>query len=149
MQSENLAQSDDEDDELIEEEKDTEELNDEDEPSDRRSRYHAAFDDAKNCDTQGYVSQNIDPSNLSIRSLKDLTAISWAVFCTNDPAESTETEDIQNNVFKIQALDTTNVLQRLNLGAAMLRMEKKKLKAKLALAGKGEEENVEELDEEL
>jgi hypothetical protein len=56
-----------------------------------------------------------------------------------------EQDEIQHNVFKIQALDHTNVLQRLNLGAAMLRMEMKKLKAKLALAGKGNEEKEEEI----
>lgn len=107
---------------------------------DRRSRYYEAFDNAKIADTYGYISPNIDPSKTSIRSLKDLTAISWAVFCTN-AEDCTEQEEIQNNVFKIQALDATNVLQRLNLGAAMLQMEKKKLSAKLALAGKsGEEE---------
>lgn len=78
----------------------------------------------------------MDPEKTTIRSLKDLTAISWAVFCTADRADLSETEEIQYNVFKIQALDTKSVLQRLNLGAAMLRMEKKKLKAKLALAGK-------------
>ena len=36
---------------------------------------------------------------------------------------------------KIQALDMTNVLQRLQLASAMLRAEATKLKAKLALAG--------------
>ena len=46
---------------------------------------------------------------------------------------------------KIQALDMTNVLQRLQLAAAMLREEKKKLKAKLSLAGiKGSSGNEDE-----
>ncbi|KAL3789971.1 hypothetical protein ACHAWO_002025 [Cyclotella atomus] len=114
--------------------------------NDRRSRYFKAFEDAKIADTQGYISQNIDPSkSTTIRSLKDLTAISWAVFCTDDVTQMSEQDEIQHNVFKIQALDHTNVLQRLNLGAAMLRMEMKKLKAKLALAGKGNEEKEEEI----
>ena len=103
---------------------------------DRRTRYYNAFENAKNCDTQGYISQTIDTKNTSIRTLKDLTAISWAVFCTSTDSEDISLADVaQYNVFKIQALDNTNVLQRLNLGAAMLRMEKKKLKAKLAVVG--------------
>ena len=109
--------------------------------NDRRARYYKAFEDAKISDTQGYISPAVDPKKTTIRSLKDLTAISWAVFCTADPADLSETEEIQYNVFKIQALDTKSVLQRLNLGAAMLRMEKKKLKAKLALAGKPDKSN--------
>ena len=109
--------------------------------NDRRARYYKAFEDAKISDTQGYISPAVDPKKTTIRSLKDLTAISWAVFCTADPVDLSETEEIQYNVFKIQALDTKSVLQRLNLGAAMLRMEKKKLKAKLALAGKPDKSN--------
>jgi hypothetical protein len=114
-----------------------------DDMNDRRSRFFQAFEDAKIADTQGYISQNIDPSKTktTIRSLKDLTAISWAVFCTTDLTQMTEQDEIQHNVFKIQALDHTNVLQRLNLGAAVLRMEKKKLKAKLALAVKQGNDN--------
>jgi hypothetical protein len=137
----NDEQLDNDDDDDDEEEEGSEGF----ETLDRRSRYHEAFENAKNSDTQGYISQTIDPSKSSIRTIKDLTAISWAVFCTSDLAHTTEAEEIQHNVFRIQALDMTNVVQRLNLGAALLRMEKKKLKAKLAVAGNTDEKNEEEL----
>ncbi len=116
---------------------------------DRRTRFHTAFQNAKQSDTYGYVTPSTPTSdNLSkptIRSPKDLTALSWAAFCTADPSDLTEAEELQQNVFKIQALDMTNVMTRLQLSAAMLRMEKKRLQAKLALAGMGKSENEEEL----
>ncbi|KAL3777219.1 hypothetical protein ACHAW5_007652 [Stephanodiscus triporus] len=120
---------------------DTEEDNDEnesledetDENTDRVAQFYQAFESAKEADTFGYIFQSTDaPDNLSnqtIRNSKDLVAISWASFCTGDR------NNLQRDVVKIQALDTTNVLQRLQLAAAMLREEKKKWKAKLALAG--------------
>jgi hypothetical protein len=108
-------------------------LDDEEFP-DRRSKYCAAFEEALESDTQGYITPTT--SNKPSRTLKDLTAISWAAFCTSE-LDSNNAEDMQQNVFKIQALDTTNVLTRLQLGAAMLRMEKQKWRAKLALAGMG------------
>ena len=114
---------------------------------DRRTRFHTAFQNAKESDTYGYVTPSTPTSdNLSkptIRSPKDLTALSWAAFCTADASDLTEAEELQQNVFKIQALDMTNVMMRLQLSAAMLRMEKKRLRAKLALAGMGKSENEE------
>lgn len=119
-----------EEDEFSEEEKDDDAL-------DRVAQFERAFEDANESDTFGYVLQ---PSNAvdnlsqrttrssAVRSPKDLTAISWAAFCTGDR------NDLQRDVMKIQALDTTNVMQRLQLAAAMLREEKKKWTAKLALA---------------
>ena len=119
--------------------------NDEDEEHlDRVAQFEEAFEGAKETDTFGYVVQPYNAvDNLSwpdqskkkkkqsstMRTPKDLTAISWAAFCTGNRT------DIQRDVMKIQALDMTNVLQRLQLASAMLRQEKKKLKAKLALAG--------------
>ena len=105
---------------------------------DRVAQFYQAFESAKEADTFGYIFQSTHaPDNLStqkdskgtIRNSKDLAAISWASFCTG------EKNNLQRDVIKIQALDTTNVLQRLQLAAAMLREEKKKWKAKLALAG--------------
>ncbi len=109
-----------------------------DENIDRVAQFYQAFESAKEADTFGYIFQSTHaPDNLStqkdskgtIRNSKDLAAISWASFCTG------EKNNLQRDVIKIQALDTTNVLQRLQLAAAMLREEKKKWKAKLALAG--------------
>lgn len=119
---------------------------------DRVAQFYQAFESAKEADTFGYIiSQSTThdaPDNLSkqttdsnkgtIRNSKDLAAISWASFCTG------EKNNLQRDVIKIQALDTTNVLQRLQLAAAMLREEKKKWKAKLALAGITDSGNTDE-----
>lgn len=116
------------------------------ENGDRMAQFREAFMSAKECcDYQGYVIQptagsdtpSTDKKNPA-RSPKDLTAISWACFCTG------EKDNMQQNVFKIQALDMTSPLQRLHLGAALMRMEKKKLQAKLSLVGLREEDGSED-----
>ena len=115
---------DEEDDELLEEDVDESKIDD------RVAQFQKAFEDAKETDTFGYVLQTINVNDKStIRTPKDLTAISWASFCTG------QADNIQREVMKIQALDETNVLKRLQLAAAMLREEKKVLRAKLSLAG--------------
>jgi len=131
---------DDEDDELAEDETEFDKL-------DRVAQFQQAFESAKETDTFGYVLQptnamdDLSPQTKpkqTTRSPKDLTAISWAAFCTGDK------NNMQRDVMKIQALDMTNVMQRLQLASTMLREEKKKWKAKLALAGIkdiGEEES--------
>eukprot|EP00581_Thalassiosira_minuscula_P002442 CAMPEP_0183736074 /NCGR_PEP_ID=MMETSP0737-20130205/48442_1 /TAXON_ID=385413 /ORGANISM="Thalassiosira miniscula, Strain CCMP1093" /LENGTH=493 /DNA_ID=CAMNT_0025969989 /DNA_START=61 /DNA_END=1542 /DNA_ORIENTATION=- len=112
---------------------------------DRLAQFQKAFQHAKETDTFGYVvqpttaiddlsqteyiKQQTSSTATNIRTPKDLTAISWAAFCTGDK------NNIQRDVMKIQALDMSNVMQRLQLASAMLREEKKKLAAKLALAG--------------
>jgi hypothetical protein len=120
-----------------------------DERTDRMTQFSQAFESAKEADTFGYILQSTNaPDNLSkqtkskqtIRNSKDLAAISWASLCTG------EKNNLQRDVIKIQALDTTDVLQRLQLAAAMLREEKKKWKAKLALAGIIDSGNIEESD---
>ena len=113
----------DEDEDEFESESESEE---DDENMDRVARFQQALERAKEVDTFGYV--NPKKHDTSLRLPRDLTAISWAAFIG-------DSNDVQLNIMKIQALDFTNVLQRLQLGAAMLREEEKKLKAKLALAG--------------
>ena len=113
----------DDDDDLLEEEIDESKM-------DRVAQFQKAFEDAKETDTFGYVLQTINVNDKSIiRTPKDLTAISWAAFCTG------KADNIQREVMKIQALDEINILKRLQLAAAMLREEKKVLRAKLSLAG--------------
>jgi hypothetical protein len=109
---------------------------DTDEKIDRVEQFRQAFENAKETDTFGYVlppTLDILPKSEligeAVRTAKDLAAISWAAFCTG------EKNNIARDVMKIQALDTINILQRLQLAAAMLRDEKKKCRAKLALAG--------------
>jgi len=131
LEDDAAVDEDDEDDKdgfLGEEEADDEKL-------DRVAQFQKAFESAKETDTFGYVLQPTDViDNLSqpkkgnaVRTPKDLTAVSWAAFCTGNP------NDIERDVMKVQALDMLNVMQRLQLASAMLREEKKKLRAKLAL----------------
>jgi len=136
----------DDDDEDEDEDVDEWAENEPDENLDRVAQFHQAFESAKETDTFGYVLQPTDAiddpspteSKKTIRTPKELTAISWAAFCTG------EKNDIKRDVVKIQALDITNVLQRLQLASAMLREEKKVWKAKLALAGMKDNGNNEE-----
>ena len=129
-----------------EEDDDDEEEDDGDDDSeilDRVAQFQEAFESAKETDNQGYILQptTTTTDNLSrqkdekvqLRSPKDLTAISWAAFCTGQNDNSKES--IKRQAIQIQALDMTNVIQRMQLASAMLREEQKSLKAKLALAG--------------
>jgi len=125
-----------------EEEEDEEEDDDYDDSEilDRVAQFQQAFEDAKETDNQGYILQPTTATdNLSkdeqvrLRSPQDLTAISWAAFCTG-PKDNSK-ESIKRQAIQIQALDMTNVIQRMQLAAAMLREEQNSLKAKLALAG--------------
>jgi Lon protease-like protein len=135
-----------EEDDAIEDTEDEDDGNalpdDSDEDIDRVAQFAAAFESAKEADTFGYImpSTLAVPDNLlskaggsskqtTIRNSKDLVGISWAAFCTGDK------NNLQRDVIKIQALDMTNILKRLQLAASMLLEEKKRLKAKLALAG--------------
>lgn len=121
-----------------EEEDDDDEDEDDLDVVDRVTQFETAFESAKESDNQGYILQpstatdNLSSSNKNdnvLRTPKDLTAISWAAFCTGEP------DNVQRQAIQIQALDMTNVIQRLQLASAMLREEQMSLKAKLALAG--------------
>ena len=123
------------------EEDDDDEDDDDSEILDRVAQFQEAFQSAKETDNQGYILQPTTATdNLSekdeqvrLRTPKDLTAISWAAFCTG-PNDNSK-ESIKRQAIQIQALDMTNVIQRMQLASAMLREEQNSLKAKLALAG--------------
>lgn len=78
-------------------------------------------------DTQGYqvVAQQ---SNLAERTPQELTAISWAAFCTEVYAEA-------DALFRIQALDSANLFERLKLGLLLLKQKEKDIKVKLKKSG--------------
>ena len=79
-------------------------------------------------------------SNLE-RTPQELTAISWAAFCTNVLPE-------EDAAYRIQALDSDDVFERLKLASHMLREKKKRLRQLMEKAGikfQGEDE----LDEDL
>lgn len=100
---------------------------------DRRGRFKQAYEVALSTDTQGYMTRQ---GGITIdRSPQELTAISWAAFCTNIlPAEDV--------LVRIQALDCQDLFERLKLAAHMLKEKKNSLKVAMKKAGipfKGEE----------
>ena len=77
-------------------------------------------------DTQGYrVSES---AALTERSPQELSASSWASFCTNILPE----EDAS---YRIQAMDCENLFDRLKLASHMLREKKHVLKKEMEKAG--------------
>lgn len=85
---------------------------------DRSGRFRSAFKTAKATDHQGYI-KPLSASRCE-RSLQDLTAISWAAFCTDEDAQETTT-------YRIQALDCDELFERLKLGSHMVKEKKENL----------------------
>lgn len=96
---------------------------DEDIAMDRTAQFQEAFRQAKSCDSQGYMTSASSSPMEGERSAQDLTAISWAIFCTDDVDQT----------IRIQALDCDDLFDRLKMGSSMLRENKAELEAKLAL----------------
>lgn len=120
-------------------EEDEHEDDDEEELFGRYADYKNAVKEAMAADSVFQSSANNDnlaSPNFKLRSGKELVATSWAAFCTGDASA-------QGEVMKIQALDMTAPIQRLQLASAMLREEKKKLQAKLMLSGLSREDEKE------
>ena len=79
------------------------------------------------------------------RTPQELTAISWAAFCTELLPE-------QEATYRIQALDSDNLFDRLKLASYMLRHKKAQLRTKLEKAGlpiKGDDMEGGDLDEKV
>jgi hypothetical protein len=98
---------------------------DDDTELDRRGLFQQAFQVAMETDSQGYLSSAITEE----RSPKELTALSWAAFCTD------ETMDLEVATFRIQALDETKLEERLKLASTMFKGKKSGLEAKLKNVG--------------
>ena len=109
------------------EDEDDEDSDDDDEPGvclDRLSRFQKAYATALATDTQGYRVTD----DTGDRSAQELTAMSWAAFCTDLlPSE--------DSTFRIQALDSDNLFERLKLASQMLREKKAQLRVKMHKAG--------------
>jgi len=161
-QLEDAFYSDDEDDEEEDDDDDDDNDDDDDEMLDRAARFREAFRLAKSTDTQGYtVSSPTMPATstgaAAIRSAQDLTAISWAAFSTDPPMDThgeainiivdedgNEYEGVplqptaKSITYRIQALDSNDLFERLKLASFMLRERRDDLKAEVAdLEGKG------------
>ena len=76
------------------------------------------------------------------RTPQELTAVSWAAFCTNLLPEEDAT-------YRIQALDCDNLFDRLKLANHMLREKKILLEKKMKRAGIKRSGDNEQFDEEL
>merc|ERR1712032_505026 len=92
---------------------------------DRRRRYQQAYQVALGTDTQGYC---CPAQNIGDFTPQELTAISWAAFCTDIVSEADAS-------FRVQALDCEILFDRLKLAAQMLDGKKKYLEARLEKAG--------------
>jgi hypothetical protein len=106
-------------------EEDDEEEEDDEVESDRLQRFRTAYQVALDTDTQGYQLFNQDTGD---RTARELTAISWAAFCTEIVPE-------QDAMFRVQALDTDNLFDRLKLAVYMLREKKKRLAVQIEKSG--------------
>jgi hypothetical protein len=123
---------DDDDDDELDDDEDTVRI-------DRLKRYRRAYEVALAFDTQGYqvvsdtssTQQNSLDEKLSssLRSARELTAISWAAHCTDLVL------DLESITYRIQALDSSNLFDRLNIGFQMLRRKKDTVQKKLQKAG--------------
>jgi hypothetical protein len=119
----------------VEEDEDEDEDDDEDdddddadEPAmDRRRRFQQAYRVAMDTDTQGYVSSSQGSSQDNGRAPKELAAISWAAFMTEFMLE-------QDATYRIQAMDETDIFERLKLASYMLREKRDRLQKQLNIA---------------
>lgn len=93
---------------------------------DRRGRFKQAYNVALATDSQGYyLSQG---ANTVDRSPQELTAVSWAAFCTSTIPEEDATT-------RILALDCGDLFERLKLASQMLKDKKNRLKSAMEKAG--------------
>jgi hypothetical protein len=123
---------DDSGDDDDDDEDDDDEDDDEMAELDRRARFRQAYNVALSTDTQGYC---VAKTSAIERSPQELTALSWATFCTNVLPE-------EDAAFRIQALDCDDLFDRLKLASHMLREKKNQLRQLMKKAGlkfKGEE----------
>lgn len=95
-------------------------------PMDRRQRFQQAYRIAMDTDTGGYVSSS-NQEDSENRSPRELTAVSWAAFMT-------ETVPEQDVTYRIQAMDETNVFERLKIASFMLREKRDRMKEELGIS---------------
>lgn len=142
--NENDGDDDDDDDDGDNDDDDDDDENDD---MDRTARFNRAFKITRATDSQGYtVADSSSGDEPQRRSVQDLAAISWAAFQT-DPPPSTDVNDdawiVENGqllaetdtLYRLQALSSTNLFERLKLASHMLREEKQELKKCLEAVG--------------
>jgi hypothetical protein len=96
---------------------------------DRRKRFRRAYEVALATDAQGYqVVATREGPTVADRTPQELTALSWAAFCTELLPEV-------DAAIRIQALDCDNVFERLKLASVLMRRKKALLRARMEKAG--------------
>jgi hypothetical protein len=96
---------------------------------DRLGRFQQAYETALTTDTQGYrIRDDTSTTTSSDRSAQELTAMSWAAFCTDLLPE-------EESTYRIQAMDADALFDRLKLASQMLREKKARLRVKMRKAG--------------
>jgi len=91
---------------------------------DRRKRFRRAYEIALETDTQGYQTA----VGQSDRTPQELTALSWAAFCSELLPDT-------DAPFRVQALCSETLFDRLKIASAMLQRKKKLLRARMEKAG--------------
>jgi hypothetical protein len=92
---------------------------------DRKGRFRVAYNIALDTDAQGYC---VPKSSDLERSPQELTALSWAAFCTNVLPD-------EDAAFRVQALDCNDLFDRLKLGSHVLREKKNQLREQMKKVG--------------
>jgi len=114
-----------------------EEFEDDDDEPNRRDRLNEAFKIAKINDMQGYrISSLESTSSATSRSVQDLTALSWAYF-------STEDNSVDILAHRLQALECTDLCERLRLALVMLLEKSSALKKTLRSLKSNDQDNEE------
>jgi hypothetical protein len=86
-------------------------------------------------DTQGYQVVSSPSStertikSSSLRNARELTAISWAAYCSD------VVPTLESITYRIQAIDTSNLFERLTIAFQMLRKKKVAIQQQLQQAG--------------
>ena len=123
---------------------------------DRSARFAKSYRIARETDSQGYtISSDTSPSSeimgdgnsgkrkdrkKQLRSVQDLTALSWAAFCTEEDA-------MPDAKYRVQALDTDDLHVRLQLASFMIQQKKIELMTRINPGLKGGENNDNDADD--
>jgi hypothetical protein len=127
MADEEEENEDDDDDESDDDDEDTAE--EKEVYMDRLGRFQKAYDTALATDTQGYrIRDDTSRTTAADRTAQELTAMSWAAFCTDLLPE-------EESTYRIQALDVDALFDRLKLASQMLREKKASLRVQMRKAG--------------
>lgn len=126
------------DDEDDDEDDDDDDMDEEDDDS-LRNRFERALKSAKSSDMQGYriSSSPVDPlTSKKLRSVQDLTALSWAYFACDLWSQEGSMEPLS---FRLRAIEVVDLCERLKLALVMMIDHRSKLRETLKSRDSNEE----------